>query len=146
MAIEPFAGVIPADRLYDPATDMWVVRGDDGRVSVGATAFGLWLMGEVIAFTAKPRGAEVAAGRGLGTVESAKTVLAVRAPVSFRLLDGNDAAEERPALVNREPYGAGWMAAGEPLAWEEDCARLVDAAAYRAHCLRMAPDARIEVA
>lgn len=143
---EPFRGSVPDDRLYDLATDMWVQRATDGSVTVGATTFGLWRCGVVIAFTAKPRGAEVEAGRGLGTIESAKTVLAVRSPVGLRALVGNEAAEENPQLVNTDPYGAGWMACGEPTAWTSDAARLVDARAYRADRLRLEPEARIDIA
>lgn len=142
MARETFRGAIPGDRLYDPEQDMWVSGGPDG-VTVGATAFGVFLAGEIIGFTAKPRGAQVARHRGLGTVECAKTVLAVRSPLSLEALEGNEAAEESPALVNRDPYGAGWMARGRPAAWEAERAALVDAAAYRARVLAMEPQAQI---
>jgi glycine cleavage system H protein len=120
------------------------VRREGGEVVIGATGFGLHLAGEVIAFTSKPKGAEVAAGRGLGTVESAKTVLAVHSPVAFRLDTPNEEAEERPDLINRDPYGAGWMARGAPLDWEADAARLVDAAAYVEHIRAIEPAAVIE--
>jgi glycine cleavage system H protein len=143
MATEPYKGSVPADRLYDTRYDMWVRR-EGGDVVIGATSFGIHLAGEVIAYTPKPTGAEVAAGRGLGTVESAKTVLAVHAPVAFRLDCPNEAAEERPDLINRDPYGAGWMARGAPLDWDHDAARLVDAAAYVAHVRAIEPDAVIE--
>lgn len=136
----PFRGAIPEGLLYDPAHDMWVRR-EGAEVVIGATAFGLFLAGEIIAFTGKPKGAEVALGRGLGTVECAKTVLAVHAPVSFVLLASNEAAEEGPAILNRDPYQAGWMVRGRPLAWEAECGRLVDAASYRAHVQRMEPAA-----
>jgi glycine cleavage system H protein len=143
MATEPFRGKVPADRLYDISYDMWVRR-EGGDVVIGATGFGLHLAGEVIAFTPKPAGAEVATGRGLGTVESAKTVLAVHAPVAFRLDQSNGAAEERPELINRDPYGAGWMVRGAPLDWDADAARLVEAAAYVAHIRAIEPGAVIE--
>lgn len=143
MATEIFRGKVPADRLYDTQYDMWVRR-EGADVVIGATSFGLHLAGEVIAFTPKPTGAEVAAGRGLGTVESAKTVLAVHSPVAFRLDRPNEAAEERPALINRDPYGAGWMARGVPLDWETDAAHLVDSAAYVAHIRAIEPRAVIE--
>ncbi len=143
MATEIYKGRVPADRLYDTRYDMWVRR-DGNEVVIGATSFGLHLAGEVIAFTAKPKGAEVAAGRGLGTVESAKTVLAVHSPVAFRLDAPNEDAEERPDLINRDPYGAGWMARGVPRDWDADAARLVDAAAYVAHILAIEPAAVIE--
>lgn len=140
MAHQAFRGRIPDDRLYSPEHDMWVLE-QDGEVLVGATAFGLFLAGQLVGFAAKPRGAEVARGRGLGTVESRKTVLTVHSPLSSRLLEGNEAAEERPALLNRDPYGEGWMVRALPLDWENERALLVDAAAYRRHVLRVEPEA-----
>lgn len=139
---EAFRGAIPADRRYDTRHDMWVRR-DGDAVVIGATAFGIHLAGKVIAFTAKPRGAEVARGRGLGTIESAKTVIAVHAPLSFVLEEGNEAAEERPQVINDDPYGAGWMARGRALAWETESAGLVDATAYAAHVRAMDPGAEV---
>jgi glycine cleavage system H protein len=141
---EPFRGRIPADRLYDPAHDMWALRLPDGRVRVGATAFGIHLAGELIMFTGKPRGAEVAAGRGLGTVETGKTILAVRSPVAVRALACNERAEESPEWIGRAPYDEGWLAEGEPVDWAADAARLVDAATYRQHVLGIDPLATIE--
>lgn len=138
-----FQGHIPADRLYDPQHDMWVRQDGDGIV-VGATSFGLHRARRIIGFTAKPLGAEVAAGRGLGTVESGKTVLAVYAPVSIRLEQRNDDAEEQPSLIERDPWGAGWMVRGTPLHWEQDVRQLVDAAGYAARIHAVDPDAIIE--
>ena len=117
----PFSGSIPDDRLYCPQYDMWVQDAGGGEVLIGATSFGVFLAGEIIAFTSKPNGAEVDLGRGMGTVECRKTVLAVHAPISFVLLEGNEAAEERPSLVCRDPHGAGWMARGRPTRWAGRC-------------------------
>lgn len=136
----PFRGAVPDGLLYDPDHDMWVRR-EEGDVVIGATSFGVFLAGEIIAFTAKPRGAEVERGRGLGTVECAKTVLAVHAPLSFVLTEANEAAEERPVVLNRDPYLDGWMVRGRPTAWEAERARLVDAVSYRAHIRRVEPEA-----
>ncbi|HTY03240.1 MAG TPA: hypothetical protein VMC81_05875 [Rhodocyclaceae bacterium] len=137
---EIFRGAVPDGLLYDTSHDMWVRR-DGNEVVIGATTFGIHLAGAVIAFTAKPRGAEVARGRGLGTVECSKTVLAVHAPVGFVVDEGNATLEERPFMLNQDPYDA-WMARGRPLAWAEDSALLVGAAAYRAHILRLEPEAQ----
>ncbi len=137
-----FHGRIPDHLLYDPAHDMWVGREGDSVV-IGATAFGVFLAGKVIAFTAKPKGAEVERGRSLGTIECAKTVLAIHAPLSFVLLEGNDALEEHPLQINNDTYAA-WMVRGTPTHWEAESASLVDAAAYRAHVKRIEPDAVIE--
>ena len=136
----PFRGAVPDGLLYDPDHDMWVRR-EGEEVVIGASAFGIFLAGEIIAFTAKPNRDEVERGPGLGTVECAKTVLAVHAPLSFALTAANEAAEERPAVLNRDPYVAGWMVRGRPTAWDTERARLVDAASYRSHIRRIEPDA-----
>ena len=140
----PFSGSIPDDRLYCPQYDMWVQDAGGGEVLIGATSFGVFLAGEIIAFTSKPNGAKVDLGRGMGTVECRKTVLAVHAPISFVLLEGNEAAEERPSLVCRDPHGAGWMARGRPTRWAEEVATLLDAAAYRRHILAIEPEAVVD--
>ncbi len=142
MAYTPFRGSIPADRLYDTRSDMWVRRAGV-EVVIGATSFGLFLAGTLIAFTAKPRGATVAVGRGLGTVESSKTVLAVHSPLSVELLAINEAAEEHPGIINDDPYHAGWMVSGRALAWSEESGALVDDRAYIAHVRAIEPDAVI---
>lgn len=139
-----FSDAIPDDRLYCTEHDMWVQPLADGEARIGATGFGLYRAGEVIAFTAKPAGAEVAIGRGMGTVECRKTLLAVHAPISLRLLEGNAAAEDDPARINADPYGTGWMARVRPTAWAAERGRLVDAAAYRAHIRRIEPEARFD--
>lgn len=139
---ETFRGAIPDGLLYDREYDMWA-RADGDQVVVGATSFGIHMAGEIIAFTAKPKGAEVERGRSLGTVECAKTVLAVHAPVGFVLTEGNEALEAHPERLNSDPY-THWMARGRPLDWAVDRARLVDAATYRDHILKIEPEAIFE--
>ena len=141
MAHQPFSGCIPDDRLYCPRYDMWVKTLADDEVLIGASSFGIFLAGEIIAFTAKPKGAAVDLGRGMGTVECRKTVLAVHAPVSFLLLEGNDAAEENPRLINTDPYLAGWMARGKLTGASDEMATLVDAESYRRLILKIEPEA-----
>lgn len=141
MSHTSFSGSIPDDRLYCPRHDMWIQAQADGTLLIGATAFGIFLAGEIIAFTSKPQGAIVDIHRGMATVECRKTVMAVHAPISFKLLAGNDIAEERPCLVNTDPNGAGWMARVRPTQWAEERSVLVDAAAYRAHILKVEPEA-----
>lgn len=143
MSHAAFRGAIPDDLLYDPEHDMWVRR-EGADAVIGATAFGIFRAGEIIGFTAKPKGAEVDRARGLGTVECAKTVLAVRAPISFILIEANENAEERPGILNRDPYRDGWMVRGRPTAWNSECTGLLDAAAYRDHVARIEPGAVIE--
>lgn len=164
---ETFVGSLPDDRWYCPVTHTWLKPIGKGQWQLGATAFGLWLAGSVVAFTCKPRGAQVELDRGLATIESAKTVLAVRAPVALHLLQGNDEAEEQPKLVRKDPHGAGWMAivevtdpqaamtlsqapgadaaASPNTSGAHRATRLVDAQGYRLACLALCADAQITV-
>lgn len=140
MAEEIFSATIPDDRLYCPRHEMWVREIGDGEVLIGVTRYGVFLAGRIIAFTAKPNGAVVDIDRGMATVESRKTVLAVHAPISFVLLAGNEAAEEFPDLLNSDPWAKGWMARARPRRWTEEREGLVDADGYRRHLLSVAAD------
>jgi glycine cleavage system H protein len=143
MTRNAFSGRFPADRRYCRETDTWVIY-RDGLVRIGVTGFGVHRAGEPIAFASRPAGAEIRRGRGMATLECHKTVLAVHAPVSFRLTAGNTAAEEKPALIESAPYTDGWMACGAPLAWETENTLLCDADAYGRHVLTIDPEARLD--
>ena len=70
MAHIPFHGAVPDGLLYD--TDHDVVRCDGDEVLIGITAFGIFLAGEIIAFTAKPRGATLHADAGWAPWKAAR--------------------------------------------------------------------------
>ena len=77
-------------------------------------------------------GRTVKAGEVICVVESVKAASDIYAPVSGKVVAVNDALTASPALVNTDPYGAGWMFRLEPSNPAEREA-LKDAAAYRAH-------------
>src|SRR5262245_7967342 len=142
MARERFRGGFPRDLLYDPRADVWVRR-DGGEVTIGATSYGAYFAGEILAFTPKRVGAEIELERSIGVVEVAKTMVAIHAPLSLRVAAVNDAAVQRPELINADPYGAGWLVRGLPLRWDEERARLVDRDPYVDHVRQAEPDAEI---
>ncbi|MBK9521332.1 MAG: glycine cleavage system protein H [Rhodocyclaceae bacterium] len=141
MPRQAFIGKIPEPLLYDPEYDMWIKQSGD-EVFIGATSYGIFLAGEIVAFTSKPNGAECTFGRGIATVECAKTVLAVHAPLSIIILEGNERLEASPTILNHDPYDEAWMVRGRPIAWELEHTRLVDANVYRSHIQRMEPSAK----
>jgi glycine cleavage system H protein len=143
MSLRSFSDSIPEDRLYCPQSDTWVIHDELGEVRIGATCFGVHRAGELVAFTARPEGAEIRRGKGMATVECHKTVLAVHAPISFRLIAGNAMAEKMPSLIDSSPYTDGWMVRGRPLDWETESVLLCDADAYRRHVLSIDPEARL---
>jgi glycine cleavage system H protein len=54
-------------------------------------------------------GDDVSGGSPFGTIEAVKTVADVYLPVSGKLLEVNPQINDDPELINKDPYGAGWM-------------------------------------
>src|SRR2546421_8246567 len=79
-----------------------------------------------------PVGKVVKQGEPIGTVESVKAVSEIFAPVAGKVVEANKTLADQPELVNKDPYGAGWMAVLE-VADPKAVAPLMDAAAYRRH-------------
>jgi glycine cleavage system H protein len=75
-------------------------------------------------------GTEVKAGEPFGEVESTKSVSDVYSPISGTVIESNAALQDRPELVNEDPYGEGWMVAIEA-ADRSELEGLMDADAYR---------------
>jgi len=108
------------------------VRLEGQTVRVGITDFAQDALGDVVYVDLPEVGASVRANEPLGEVESTKSVSDVYSPVTGTVVDRNPLIEERPELVNEQPYGDGWMVVIQP----EDPAvvdGLLDADAYRAH-------------
>jgi len=139
---EVFRGRFPGSLLYDPEHDVWLCREGD-EVVIGATSYGAYFAGEILAFTPKRVGAEIELGRSLGVVEVAKTLVAIHAPLTIRVTATNEAAVARPSLINSDCYGAGWLVRGAALRWAQERARLVERDAYEAHVRKAEPDAEI---
>ncbi|HEX2090180.1 MAG TPA: glycine cleavage system protein GcvH [Actinomycetota bacterium] len=105
-------------------------RLDGNSVWVGITDFAQDALGDVVYVDIPEVGTEVRAGEPFGEVESTKSVSDVYAPVTGTVTARNDALVDSPELVNRDPYGDGWMVAIEASDASE-LERLLTASAYR---------------
>ncbi|MGH2765501.1 MAG: glycine cleavage system protein GcvH [Actinomycetota bacterium] len=103
---------------------------DDGRVRVGITDFAQDALGDVVYVDIPEEGTEVQAGEPFGEVESTKSVSDIYSPVTGRIVERNVALSETPELVNRDPYGEGWMVVIQ-VAEAGQMEGLMDASAYR---------------
>lgn len=121
---------LSADVLYAPEQDMWVRLEADGTARVGATHL-VAMHGQFMTFTPRPAGTEVQRDRSLGVMETAKTAVAIHAPLSCRVIEANSSAVDNIHLVITDPYGAGWLFKVEPTNLGAECGALMDPAAYR---------------
>jgi glycine cleavage system H protein len=117
--------------LYAAEQDMWVQPEPDGTLRVGATHL-VAAHGQFMLFTPRPVGTEVVRDQSLGVMETAKTAVAIHAPLSGRVVDSNPAVVDDVSLVERDPYGAGWLFRLQPSSLEAERATLQDAAGYAA--------------
>jgi glycine cleavage system H protein len=115
---------IPEDLYYIVDKHVWARR-EGEFVTVGMTDVAQNMAKTIVAVTPKAIGATVKKGRNIATVESAKWVGAVSAPVNGEIVAVNDALATSPGLVNSDPYGAGWIARLRASEWETDAADLV---------------------
>lgn len=106
MKIGPFD--FPDDLYYDREHNWARVEGN--TVTQGLTDFGQAIAGEIVYVEAPRAGREVKQGEQFMSMESGKWVGRVRATVAGRVSSGNEALEFESSLVNKDPYGAGWLA------------------------------------
>lgn len=99
--------MVPKDLRY--TKDHEWVRVEDGRARVGITEFAQKSLGDIVFVELPPVGKEVKKGERTATVESVKAVGEVFAPVSGKVLEVNEGVTKSPDLVNKDPYGQGWL-------------------------------------
>lgn len=119
------------DVLYAPEQDMWVRLEADGTARIGGTHLAA-LHGQLMMFTPRPAGSVIARDRSMGVMETAKTAVAIHAPLSCRVIEANAAAVGDIQVAVADPYGAGWLFRIEPTNLEAERETLMNAEAYRA--------------
>lgn len=117
------------DQLRYTEHHEWV-RDDGDVVVVGITAHAQQELGDVVYVDLPALGAAIEQGQPFGEVESTKSVSDLYAPVSGVVAARNEDLEDRPELVNQDPYGAGWLVTLSP-GDRSQLEGLLDAAAYR---------------
>jgi glycine cleavage system H protein len=122
---------IPDDLLYTAEHEYVKATDDPAVVVVGITDYAQGELGDIVFLDLPKVGASFGAHDVFGTVEAVKAVSDLYAPVAGEVVEVNSAIDGEPALVNSDPYGAGWMLKVRVGA---DYTRgLMDAATYRAH-------------
>jgi glycine cleavage system H protein len=98
---------IPAELKY--TEDHEWVRVEDDTATVGITDFAQGELGDVVFVEIETEGEELDKGETFGTVEAVKTVSDLFMPVGGEVTEVNEALADEPELVNKDPYGKGWM-------------------------------------
>ena len=119
----------PSDRSY-AKTHEWVRKEGDLAV-VGITDFAQKALGDITFIERPAAGKKVARGKECGVIESVKAASDIFAPVAGTVAETNAALEKDPGVINKDPYGKGWILKLKDVAASE-WNGLMDAKAYDA--------------
>jgi glycine cleavage system H protein len=98
---------IPANLLYTKDHEWLKVEGNTGYI--GITDFAQGELGDVVFIEIETLGETLGKEEVFGTIEAVKTVSDMFMPVGGEILEVNPALEATPEVVNKDPYGKGWM-------------------------------------
>lgn len=120
----------PADLKYTKTHEYARVQGKE--VVVGVTDYAQDQLGDIVYVELPEVGREVKAGEVFSTVESVKAVSDCYAPVSGKIVRVNEKLQDSPDLLNKDPYGEGWIAVIE-MKDASEIGNLLDQKAYAKH-------------
>jgi len=121
--------LIPQELKY--TKDHEWVKQEDGKIRVGITHHAQKELGDIVFVELPEVGRKVKKGELVATVESVKAVGEVYAPASGEVVEVNTSLEASPELVNKDPYGEGWIFVLK-VADPAELGDLLDAAGYEA--------------
>lgn len=86
---------------------------DGENVTIGITDFAQSELGDIVFVDIDTVGESIDANEAFGSIEAVKTVSDLITPVALEVTEMNEALEDEPELVNKDPYGEGWIAKGK---------------------------------
>ncbi len=119
---------IPTNLKY--TTDHEWIRVDGDTAFVGITSFAQGELGDIVFVEIETEGEELEKGEVFGTVEAVKTVSDLLMPVGGEVIELNEELEDNPEIVNKDPYGEGWLIKIK-VADASQLEELMDAEAYQ---------------
>ena len=120
---------VPED-LYYTKEHEWL-RIEGGKCRVGVTEYAQNSLHEIVYVDLPKLGAKVELMQSIGTVESVKAVADVYSPVSGTVIEVNNTLSDAPELVNKNPYGQGWITIIAPEDLKKELLSLMRAHDYK---------------
>ena len=120
---------VPAELKYTKEHEWIRVEGEEAVV--GITDYAQSQLGDIVFVECETVGDALEAGETFGTIEAVKTVSDLYLPVAGEVLEFNKELEGEPELVNKDPYGKGWIVKIK-ISDETELDGLLNADAYKA--------------
>jgi glycine cleavage system H protein len=123
---------VPDDLLYTPEHEYIARTTDSAIVRVGITDYAQGELGDVVFIRLPKKGDRVSAHQAFGEIEAVKAVSELFSPVNGEVTDINETLDSDAGVVNRDPYGDGWMVKLR-LTDPAELKDLMSSKAYRSH-------------
>jgi glycine cleavage system H protein len=123
---------VPDDLLYTAEHEYVARDNDPAIIRIGITDYAQGELGDVVFVNLPKPGDRFTSHQSFGTIEAVKAVSDLYSPIAGEVTEVNGALEGDPAVVNRDPYGDGWMVKLR-LSNPSELDSLLSASAYRSH-------------
>ncbi|HEY9115636.1 MAG TPA: glycine cleavage system protein GcvH [Bacteroidales bacterium] len=120
---------IPKDLLYTEDHEWIKVNGTEA--TIGITDFAQKELGDIVFVEVETIDETIAKGDAFGTIEAVKTVSDMFMPVSGTVIELNEMLDSEPEVINKDPYGNGWIVKIK-MSDTKELNDLLDAEAYQA--------------
>jgi len=103
---------VPDELLYSE-NHVWIkIEGDIARL--GITDYAQKQLRDVLYVDLPERGKSVGRGDTIASIESIKTVIDIPSPLDCEIVEVNEKLQDKPDLINSDPYGEGWIVMLKP--------------------------------
>ena len=127
-SVDKFIFKVKKGLLYSE-NDVWVRTQANGSI-IGVTDFLQRRGGDVVFVELPQKEKIVRRGEEISSLETIKSIIAVTSPLNGTIADANSMLNDRPELINGDPYNDGWLAVVSPSSFEEDREYLMSAEKY----------------
>ena len=129
--LDKFTFKVATDRYYNP-DGIWA-KADGDQITVGVSDFFQQHNGDVAFAEVKEVGTIIAVNDSFANIETIKVDIELPCPINGKIIAVNEVLEMEAEVINKEPYGEGWLAIFAIDDWTADQASLMMPAAYFEH-------------
>ena len=128
LTVDKFIFRFPKGLRYSDA-GLWI-RQEDGLLRIGVSDFVQQRNGDVTFATLIATGSVLDVGDEIASIETVKVIFSLPSPAKGKIVMANLTLQESPELINRDPYGIGWMVVVQPEDLKRDLDTLMTAETY----------------
>ncbi|MHA2407727.1 MAG: glycine cleavage system protein H [Candidatus Ranarchaeia archaeon] len=126
--VDKFIFTVKKGFLYTE-NDVWI-KINNGEARIGVTDFLQKRGGDAVFVELPKKGSSVKRGKEISSFETIKAVVSIVSPFDGVIVEAHTLLNDKPELINEDPYGEGWLVRISPSYFDEDKLYLMTAEKY----------------